>query len=306
MKNQQEKGETKPLSLVEEEVGIAETAAGLVEYKKMGRAPYMLVSHGTPGGFNQSADSACFLEAGIGIITPSRPGYLGTPLSSGASLADQADAFAALLDTLGIDQAAVHGTSGGGPPAIHFAARHPDRIKALMLTSSLIKRHKVEMPGWSSILLTSPLMNRLLAWVFTSFPKTLIKSALQIESTYGPAQREKEANRIVNDPEVLAIMQELLLSNLLTKEHLPGFENDLRTWEVMESLPLEAVKCPTLITHGTADKDITIDHAEEAYQGIPGAELYRMKDAWHVVWVDEAADEMLNKQVAFLKAQFEK
>ena len=152
--------------------------------------------------------------------------------------------------------------------------------------------------------MTSPAMNQLLAWMFNRFPKAIIKSGLQVESTYDPEERAQEANRIVNSPEKLAIMRELMMSSALTKQHMAGFENDLQSWAAMDRLPLEAIECPTLITHGTADNDIPFEHAEEAYAGIANAELYRMENAWHLVWLDDGAEELIEKQVAFVKKQF--
>ena len=52
--------------------------------------------------------------------------------------ADQADAYALLLDTLGIERAAVFGYSGGGPSAIQFAFRHAERTSALILLASAL------------------------------------------------------------------------------------------------------------------------------------------------------------------------
>ena len=46
-----------------------------------------------------------------------------------------ADALARLLDALDVDQAAVIGSDTGGALAQIFAARHPDRVKGLILTS---------------------------------------------------------------------------------------------------------------------------------------------------------------------------
>ena len=39
---------------------------------------------------------------GYRVLTPSRPGYLRTPLEVGKTAAEQARAFSALLDTIGI------------------------------------------------------------------------------------------------------------------------------------------------------------------------------------------------------------
>jgi pimeloyl-ACP methyl ester carboxylesterase len=79
------------------------------------------------------------------FVVPSRFGYLGSSLPRGAKPADQADAFAGLLDRLEISQVAVFGYSAGGPPAIQFALRHADRVSALVLLGSAL-------PGRSGLL----------------------------------------------------------------------------------------------------------------------------------------------------------
>ncbi len=73
---------------------------------------------------------------GKGWIAVSRFGYLRSDLPADASTAAQADALAGLLDALGIDRVAILAMSGGVPPALQFAARHPDRTRALVLLSS--------------------------------------------------------------------------------------------------------------------------------------------------------------------------
>lgn len=76
-----------------------------------------------------------FLAAGMGSISVSRPSYLRTSIDVGRTAAEQADAFAALLHTLNIKKVAAQGISGGGPCAIHFAARHPDRVRPYSLSA---------------------------------------------------------------------------------------------------------------------------------------------------------------------------
>ena len=79
-----------------------------------------------------------YIGAGHQFAAASRFGYLGSSLPATARPADQADAYALLLDTLGIDRAAVFGYSGGGPSAIQFALRHPGRTTALILLASAL------------------------------------------------------------------------------------------------------------------------------------------------------------------------
>lgn len=86
------------------------TAKGTVEYARIGEGPVVPGIHGGPGGYDQTIFAFEWLaHAGFSLLAPSRPGYLGTPLSSGKTPDEQADLYAALLDTLGIDKVAGNG-----------------------------------------------------------------------------------------------------------------------------------------------------------------------------------------------------
>jgi pimeloyl-ACP methyl ester carboxylesterase len=101
---------------------IVDTAAGPVQYSIQGEeGPVILFLHGTPGGFDHNPFFTAESFPGFRQLTPSRPGYLGTPLTTGATPEQQARAYAALLDTLGIDRVVVLGASGGGPSSVYFA-----------------------------------------------------------------------------------------------------------------------------------------------------------------------------------------
>ncbi|MCB0108795.1 MAG: hypothetical protein KDE53_22900, partial [Caldilineaceae bacterium] len=78
-----------------------ETTQGIIEYVEVGEGPVVVTIHGAMGGYDQSL----FLAQTIGApsyryLAISRPGYLGTPLRSGTTPAQQADLIAALLDAL--------------------------------------------------------------------------------------------------------------------------------------------------------------------------------------------------------------
>ena len=77
--------------------------------------------HGGNVGHNGWFFLEHLVRAGYRVLTPDRPGYLGTPIENGGSPEQQADLAAALLDTLGIERVAVVGHLGRRP------WRHPVR-----------------------------------------------------------------------------------------------------------------------------------------------------------------------------------
>ena len=102
------------------------TASGPVEYAERGEGEPILSIHGTLGGWDQGLVAGEYLRVnGFRIIAPSRPGYLGTPLSTGRTFAQQGDALAALLDVLEIDRIIVFALSGGGPAGYELAVEAP-------------------------------------------------------------------------------------------------------------------------------------------------------------------------------------
>ena len=280
---------------------VAETSRGPVEFARVGDAPYILFCHGTPGGYDQGLGNAELAAAGFGTIYVSRPGYLRTPLSTGSSMAEQADAMAALLDVLGIEKVVVHGVSGGGPSAIEYAGRHPDRASGLLLSCAITQRFVVDaMPAWMVGVFMSDTSVRLQAWAMDRFPKASIEAMLRAESTFDRRTRKQVAAQLAASPDALARLRALTRSVSRMKERRAGFENDLKCFATIDELPLQAIRCPTLICHGTADGDVPFAHAETAHYRIPDAGLHRMENAWHLLPMSDGAEEMLRIQREFL------
>ena len=92
----------------------------------------------SPTGYDQALALSWNLhQADLAVLTLSRPGYVRTPLATGPTPEQAADAAAGLLDVLGLDRVGVIGTSGGGPTALQFALRHPQRVWGLVLQSAV-------------------------------------------------------------------------------------------------------------------------------------------------------------------------
>jgi pimeloyl-ACP methyl ester carboxylesterase len=112
------------------------TPDGVVHYLDIGEGTPVLLVHGMFGGSDAALRQLRpFVPDGFRIIAPSRFGYLGSTLPAGATPARQADAFADLLDGLGIDRAAVLAVSAGATSALQLAIRHRGRVSGLALLS---------------------------------------------------------------------------------------------------------------------------------------------------------------------------
>ncbi len=242
---------------------VVNTAVGLVEYQKTGKGPAVIYAHGTPGGYDQGTAFAHFLNIDrCTVISPSRPGYLRTPLSSGASPAEQADMYAALLDTLSIKNASIIGFSGGGPSALQFALRHPDRCRGLAMIGGIVQQRD-----------TYARMQTVSAW-----KRFLIEMSERL---------------LVSDPFLYSILPftrfipkgkavaGMLCSGTFYHLRMDGYENDMAQFAVMKEYPLEQIRVPTLIVHGTQDEDVPFDDATLLLQKAPRAKLLALAGGDH-------------------------
>jgi len=114
-----------------------QTRLGFIQYADQGEGLPLLVSHGVLGCHVDTVDSwwADLTGPGFRVIGPSRFGYFGSTLASGATPAGQADGYALLLDHLGVDRAVVIAFPAGSGSALELARRHPRRVTGLILAS---------------------------------------------------------------------------------------------------------------------------------------------------------------------------
>jgi pimeloyl-ACP methyl ester carboxylesterase len=89
---------------------------------------------GTPGSrFGLRADRSVWVARRLRAITTERPGFGASSRLPGRGFNEHADDLAAILDTAGIDRVHVIGGSGSSPHQLAFAARHPDRVRAMTI-----------------------------------------------------------------------------------------------------------------------------------------------------------------------------
>lgn len=279
---------------------VVATALGPIELADSGAGPAVLAVHGAMGGHDQSLLLARTIgEPGYRYLAVSRPGYLGTPLRSGKTPEEQADLFAAALDVLGVQRAAVMAVSGGGPPAIQLALRHPARCSALVLVSTTGTRLRMRIP------VSFQLTKRLMRWRW--FAETMRrKVARDPERAAARSIPDPELRaRTLADPEAGPLFLELLQSTLDRPAlRLDGTENDIVTTRTRDH-PLERIAVPTLVVHGTADSAAPFEHGRALATRIPGAESLLIDGGEHVT-IFTHRDEVRARVTAFLRRHLER
>ncbi len=81
---------------------------------------------------------------GLRIVSPDRPGFGRSSSQSGRSLLDWPPLVAAIADRLGIDRFAILGVSGGGPYALATAWALGSRVQAVCLCCGAVPTHTPE------------------------------------------------------------------------------------------------------------------------------------------------------------------
>jgi pimeloyl-ACP methyl ester carboxylesterase len=261
---------------------VIETAMGPIQYAEVGQGAPVLMIHGAGGGYDQGHWG---FRDGLGdhayrVIAPSRFGYLGTPLPPDGSPAAQADAHAALLDSLDIERVAVVGASAGALSAVQFALRYPERTAALVLLvpdswappAESATEELMDNPFIMNVVLTSDFI----MWAFTRLAPGAMMTFLGVpkalQSSMTPAQRAR--------------VTELTDLILPVSQRQAGIVNDAVNSRALGRYPLEEIRAPTLIVDAV---DVsTFPGSRYTAAHIPGATFVAYKTGGHLLIGHEA------------------
>jgi 2-hydroxy-6-oxonona-2,4-dienedioate hydrolase len=251
---------------------VIDTACGPVEFGETGTGPVVILSHGSVGGYDQGLWLAGLLGGGFRYLAPSRFGYLRAPLPADASPTAQARQYAALLDALEVERAAVVGISAGGPSALEFALKYPNRCTSLVMISAISHR-MTEMPWFFKALFFGLMKVNFLPWLLLRFnPAGVYRT-----NGVGPAL----FRQIRKDPEKMRILHDLATTSLLPALRRPGLMNEWQQATGMDPCPLEKISVPTLVVHAINDPVVAIEFGHYSASHIPGARLLEVADGGH-------------------------
>ena len=258
---------------------VVETDCGPIEYARTGEGYPVLVVHGDMGGFDQGLLVAKpVIDAAFQIISVSRFGYLRSPMPADANINRQTDAYACLLDALGIEQAAVFAFSAGATSSIRFAARHPERVSALILLCPAAPG-KVEAASPPRAIFDTLLRSDFAYWALTTYLRPWMQSLLGVPRGFDLT------------PEFEAEVKAALDSTLPLSRRIDGFmfdtyDSDLRR-DFYESVsetspyPLGKMKTHVLLIHALDDPYALPENVRGLAQKIPNARLFVVPDGGH-------------------------
>ena len=234
-----------------------DTSLGILEYAMVGDGEPALIIHGAGGGFDQAIDTAEILSGrGYRLIAPSRFGYLGSPLPTDPVTVRQADAYAELLDRLGISAAFVLAISAGAWSAMQFTIRHPQRCRALVL---LVPAESLPAGtrNHGGALVRAIFASDFAAWaalkLMQLLPGAMARTMLGTDPFLVSAAEPDERAR------VREVLDHLLPVSLRSR----GMQFDIRTAATPESYPIERILCPVLAVSAEDDRFGTAARARQ-------------------------------------------
>jgi len=221
----------------------------------------------------------------------------GTGLSDRSSklpgMDERMDDVRAVMDAVGIEQAAIFGISEGGSLATLFAASHPDRSQALILYGAF-----AQFKSWFP---TQEALEGLFQYIDSAwgsgeslpmFAPTM-KDDLALKEWWGPTMKDDLALK-----EWWGKFERLGAS--------PGAAKTIMRMnsqiDITDILP--SVKVPTLIIHRKDDVTVNVEGGRLLAERIPNAKYVELSGADHLPMVGENPNQILDEMAQFLTGEF--
>jgi pimeloyl-ACP methyl ester carboxylesterase len=236
----------------------------LLAFDALGTGPVVVLIHGFPLDRSMWSYQRSSIASTYRVILPDLRGHGASAVPDGIYTVDEmADDVLELLDALQINgPVVIGGLSMGGYVALSIAARHPERIKALMLMNT---RASADLPEAARV--REELATRVEASGDTKEVVAAMVPKLFTRNTFE------------HQPELVARMHDRMAttSPKAVAATLRGLA--IRP-DRIEALP--SISVPTLIIAGADDALIPIEESESMARLIPGAKLVIIPEAGHM------------------------
>jgi class 3 adenylate cyclase len=190
------------------------------------------------------------------ILVDRRGSGLSDRLADVPTLEQEVEDLAAVLDAVGTDRAVLQSYAAGGPLAVAFAARHPERVLALVLYASVVANRRDDEVPW--------------AWT----PEERRERFAALVEEWGTGTNLQDmAPSVADDPRMREWLGKLERLSI-TPAGVMRMADAMAAHDVRPLL--ETLRIPTLVLHRTGDRFIHIGHSRLYAQRIPGARLVEL------------------------------
>jgi pimeloyl-ACP methyl ester carboxylesterase len=254
-----------------------------------GRAPPLLLLHG--GGFDAADFSYRYAIEPLArrrpVLAFDWPGYGGSDKPNHRYDLDYYARFLShLMDSLGIQRAALVGTSMGGGAALSFALCSPERVEKLVLVASYGLGKDIPHGRLGYFLVHAPLAADLV-YVLLRRSRRALRSGLRImvcDPRVVSNELVDEARRLLHQPASGRAFRSFRKSEVGWR----GLKTDL-------SDRLGEVAAPTLLVHGDRDRVVPVEWARRAHERLPDSELRVLRGCGH--WPPRECPDTFNRVV---------
>jgi pimeloyl-ACP methyl ester carboxylesterase len=242
-----------------------------IHYQRAGTGRPLLLLHGLVGSAKNWRRNIDFLsrDSSVYAIDHFNMGQSERVPGLNAGLEATADRLAAFMDVLGLDEADIAGHSHGGAVAMMFAARHPNRVRRLILFApanpfcdlgdQLIRFYQTRFGIWFARRI--PFLPRML-------------KATALSRMYG------DPSRVSSDA----------LDGYTQGLHIPGTVDHvlqiIQRWVVdmglLRSALTKLAAKPTLLIWGDRDRAVGLDSARQLQRTLPQSRLMVLPGVGHI------------------------
>jgi pimeloyl-ACP methyl ester carboxylesterase len=235
-----------------------------VHYYTAGKGEPLVVIHGGGGDARTWRDNIVELSEKYTVYAPDLPGYGGSqPLDGNYYIPELSNFIGSFASNLGLEKFYLVGHSLGGGVALDYALKSPQKIKKLVLVSSLCLGREIAF--WVRLLSMRALLRS-----FGALTIAVLKSVKWLAEHLNPA--------------------EFIMPLSPASMTVGGNITTLRQQSIVLEDRLAEVAVPTLLVWGAKDPIVPVRHAYQAAKFIPDCQVKVFENRGHNVHRDALAE----------------
>ena len=266
-----------------------DTALGPIVCDVVGEGPPVLLLHGWGGSARHWLSGMAALRRHYTLYAPDLPGFgASPPLSGTASIARIAEAVIGLADALSLERFALVGHSLGSAVASLLAARQPERVTQLALTSFGLARSQLERG------LLGKFYNELLPWLGLWRPwlglwqpwLTATRPLALAQWSTPPLPQLIARSYVYRLPKSTATLQ-AGVADLLRMDARTALESSISVGDPAVEEAVRAIQAPTMVISGRQDRLFPLASVQALAHAVPGARLALLDHCGHIPMVEQ-------------------